>query len=437
MIKNALAMLARFFMCTMNVTHVILPECACQFDFLLLLFFVMKNLTEMKRKLFPLVVAFVFAAGIGQSVKAQSFEEFVKQQNAEFEEFAKERQQGIEALRNEYEQTVEDYKRAMNRMFDSEISSIDLMKSDDNIENTSKAKAPKSSINSSDLEKDAKDAKQTIANTSSSELMKQITGTTTDEANAQQVKEATNKLAAVISDVINQTETTPKEQPKAEPEKVQKAEPEKEQKAEPVKEQTAEPKKDKEQKAEQKTEPVKEQKAEPEKEQKAEQKTEPKKEQKAEPQKEQKAEPKNEQKAEPKKSETKSNNGNIPNGKPCTYSRISSPFGERVHPVYGKKSFHKGVDLAAPNGTPIYATADGVVAFAGVCNGYGNFIKLNHQNGYKTGYAHMSSMVVKTNDKVKKGDLIGYVGSTGTSTGNHLHSEVYYNDPVTDPAKTL
>ena len=71
------------------------------------------------------------------------------------------------------------------------------------------------------------------------------------------------------------------------------------------------------------------------------------------------------------------------------------------------------------------------------CNGYGNFIKLNHQNGYKTGYAHMSKMVVKTNDKVKKGDLIGYVGSTGTSTGNHLHYEVYYNDQLTDPAKTL
>ena len=384
----------------------------------------------MKRRIFPLVAAFVFAAGIGQSVKAQSFEEFVKQQNEEFEEFAKERQQGIEALRNEYEQTVEDYKRAMNRMFDSEISSIDLMKSDDNIVNTSKAKAPKSSVKSSDLEKDAKDAKQAITNTSSSELMKQITGTTTEEANAQQVKEATNKLAAVISDVINQTETTPKEQPKTEPKKEQKAEPENEKVVEPKKEeqsteQNIEPKK--EPKAEQ------EQKAEPNKEQKA----EPQKEQKTEPQKEQKAEPKKEQKAEPKKNETKPNNGNIPSGKPCTYSRISSPFGERIHPVYGKKSFHKGVDLAAPNGTPIYATADGVVAFAGVCNGYGNFIKLNHQNGYKTGYAHMSSMVVKTNDKVKKGDLIGYVGSTGTSTGNHLHYEVYYNDQVTDPAKTL
>ena len=387
----------------------------------------------MKRLFFPLVSAFMFAAGVGQSVKAQSFEEFVKQQNAEFEEFAKERQQGIEALRNEYEQTVEDYRRAMNRMYDSEISSIDLMKSDDNIENTSKAKAPKSSIKSSDLEKDAKEGKKAIANTSSSELMKQITGTTTDEANAQQVKEATNKLAAVVSDVINQTQPAkaaePKTEPKVEPKKDEKVEPQKEANVKPKKEEKTEPKQ------EQKTEQPK---VEPEKEQKAEPKAEPQKEQKTEPKKETKTEPKNEQpKTEPKKTETKSNNGNIPSGKPCTYTRISSPFGERIHPVYGKKSFHKGIDLAAPNGTPIYATADGVVAFAGVCNGYGNFIKLNHQNGYKTGYAHMSSMVVKTNDKVKKGDLIGYVGSTGTSTGNHLHYEVYYNDQVTDPAKTL
>ena len=359
----------------------------------------------MNRKCLPLVAALLFAAGIGQNVKAQSFEEFVKQQNAEFEEFAKERQQGIEALRAEYEQTVEDYKRAMNRMYDSEISSIDLMSSDDNIEVTNKAKAPKTTINSSDLEKDSKDAKQTIANTSSSELMKQITGTTTDEANAQQVKEATNKLAAVINDVINQTESA-KSEPKAEP------------KPEPKKEQPkVEPKQEEKQKAETKKE---------------EKKVEPKKEEK-------KAEPKQEtKKEEPKKpAETKSGNNNIPSGKPCTYTRISSPFGERVHPVYGKKHFHKGIDLASPNGTPIYATADGIVAFAGVCNGYGNFIKLNHQNGYKTGYAHMSKMTVKTNDKVKKGDLIGYVGSTGTSTGNHLHYEVYYNDQLTDPAKTL
>lgn len=355
----------------------------------------------MNRKCLPLVAALLFAAGIGQNVKAQSFEEFVKQQNAEFEEFAKERQQGIEALRAEYEQTVEDYKRAMNRMYDSEISSIDLMKSDDNIEITSKAKAPKTTINSKELSDNAIKEKEIIANTSSSELMKQLTGTDTENATSQQVKEATNKLASIISDVINQTESAnaqPKEEPKKEQPKVE-PKPEEKQKAEPKKE---------------------EKKAEPKQETK-------------------KAEPKKEEKKTEPKQETKkaTDTGAGPNGKPCTYSRISSPFGERIHPVYGKKSFHKGVDLASPNGTPIYATADGIVAFAGVCNGYGNFIKLNHQNGYKTGYAHMSKMVVKTNDKVKKGDLIGYVGSTGTSTGNHLHYEVYYKDQLTDPAKTL
>lgn len=326
----------------------------------------------MKHNLLVAMVAAFAVVAFAQSVKAQSFEEFVKQQNQEFEEFAKERQQGIEALRAEYEQTVEDYKRAMNRMYDSEISSIDLMKSDDNIEVTSKAKAPKSTVSSSKLSKDAKEAKTAIDNASSDEILKKLTGANIDEANSQQVKEATNKLAIVISDVINQTEPA---------------------KAEPAK---------------------------------------------PEPKPEQKAEPKQEQKSEPKKeTEAKSGNSNIPHGKPCTYSRISSPFGERIHPVYGRKSFHKGVDLASPNGTPIYATADGIVAFAGVCNGYGNFIKLNHQNGYKTGYAHMSRMVVSSGAKVKKGDLIGYVGSTGTSTGNHLHYEVYYNDQLTDPAKTL
>ena len=350
----------------------------------------------------PLVAAFLFVAGIGQSVKAQSFEEFVRQQNEEFEQFAKERQQGIEALKAEYEQTVEDYKRAMNRMYDSEISTIDLMSSDDNIEVKTKAKAPKSTINSKELSNNAINEKKIIANTSSDELMKQLTGTTTGEANSQQVKEATNKLSAIISDVINQTEPAkpqPKEEPKAEPKKEEKP------KAEPKKEDKP--------------------KAEPKKEEKP----------KAEPKKEEK---KPEPKPEPKKEDdAKSGNANIPSGKPCTYTRISSPFGERIHPVYGKKSFHKGVDLASPNGTPIYATADGVVAFAGVCNGYGNFIKLNHQNGYKTGYAHMSKMAVVSGAKVKKGDLIGYVGSTGTSTGNHLHYEVYYNDQLTDPAKTL
>ena len=136
-----------------------------------------------------LVAAFAVFA-FAQSVKAQNFEEFVKQQNAEFEEFAKERQQGIEALKAEYEQTVEDYKRAMNRMYDSEISSIDLMKSDDNIEVKTKAKAPKSTVSSSELSKNAKEAKEAIDNASSDEILKKLTGANIEDANPQQVKEA-------------------------------------------------------------------------------------------------------------------------------------------------------------------------------------------------------------------------------------------------------
>ncbi len=128
---------------------------------------------------------------------------------------------------------------------------------------------------------------------------------------------------------------------------------------------------------------------------------------------------------------------NIPEGKPCNYLRISSPFGNRVHPIYKRTQFHKGIDLAAPNGTPVYATADGVVTYSGVCGGYGNFVKINHQNGYKTAYAHLSTIKVGKNANVRKGDLIGYVGSTGTSTGNHLHYEVHYNDKLIDPATTL
>ena len=117
--------------------------------------------------------------------------------------------------------------------------------------------------------------------------------------------------------------------------------------------------------------------------------------------------------------------------------RISSPFGTRVHPITRKKHTHKGIDLAAPKMTPIYATADGEVTFSGRNGGYGNFVKINHRNGYKTAYAHMHKIAVKKGADVHKGDLIGYVGTTGSSTGNHLHYEVYYQDKLVDPATTL
>ena len=127
----------------------------------------------------------------------------------------------------------------------------------------------------------------------------------------------------------------------------------------------------------------------------------------------------------------------IPHGKPTDYVRISSPFGTRVHPITRKKHTHKGIDLAAPKMTPIYATADGEVTFSGRNGGYGNFVKINHRNGYKTAYAHMHKIAVKKGADVHKGDLIGYVGTTGASTGNHLHYEVYYQDKLIDPATTL
>lgn len=78
-----------------------------------------------------------------------------------------------------------------------------------------------------------------------------------------------------------------------------------------------------------------------------------------------------------------------------------------------------------------------MVTYSGRNGGYGNFVKLNHQNGYKTAYAHMNSISVRKGKEVKKGDLIGYVGSTGASTGNHLHYEVYYQDKLIDPATVL
>lgn len=127
----------------------------------------------------------------------------------------------------------------------------------------------------------------------------------------------------------------------------------------------------------------------------------------------------------------------IPAGKPTKYVRISSPYGMRVHPISGVKKMHNGVDLAAPQMTPIYATASGIVTYAGSNGGYGNFIKINHENGYKTAYAHLHRINVDNQQRVKKGDLIGYVGSTGLSTGNHLHYEVLFNDKRIDPVSTF
>ncbi len=117
------------------------------------------------------------------------------------------------------------------------------------------------------------------------------------------------------------------------------------------------------------------------------------------------------------------------------FTRISSTFGGRRHPVHGGFRQHKGVDYAAPSGTPIHATADGVVKFAGWQRGYGNTIILEHHGNVSTLYAHQKGFAknLKKGMKVSQGDHIGYVGSTGWSTGPHLHYEFRVNNKQVDP----
>ncbi|MBE7173632.1 MAG: peptidoglycan DD-metalloendopeptidase family protein [Williamsia sp.] len=115
-------------------------------------------------------------------------------------------------------------------------------------------------------------------------------------------------------------------------------------------------------------------------------------------------------------------------------NRIASGFGYRIDPVYKTVKMHAGLDFAAPQGTPIYATADGTVTLAGnVGNGFGNHVIINHGYGYETLYGHMFKIKARAGQKVKRGEIIGYVGSTGKSTGPHCHYEVHKNDHPLDP----
>lgn len=117
------------------------------------------------------------------------------------------------------------------------------------------------------------------------------------------------------------------------------------------------------------------------------------------------------------------------------FSRISSTFGKRKHPIHGRWTNHNGVDYAAPTGTPIHATADGVVEFIGNQRGYGKTIILRHHGKYSTLYAHQSRFAkgLKKGARVNQGDLIGYVGATGWATGPHLHYEFRINNKPVDP----
>ena len=120
---------------------------------------------------------------------------------------------------------------------------------------------------------------------------------------------------------------------------------------------------------------------------------------------------------------------------PIDGARMSSGFGFRRHPILGYSKMHKGVDFAAPTGTPIYAAGDGVLGKVGWVNGYGNYIKIRHNNSLSTAYGHMSRFAkgMRAGVRVKQGQVIGYVGTTGRSTGPHLHYEVHINGVQVNP----
>lgn len=123
----------------------------------------------------------------------------------------------------------------------------------------------------------------------------------------------------------------------------------------------------------------------------------------------------------------------VPSRMPLEGAALTSGFGMRTHPVLGGRRAHSGIDLAAPTGTPVYATADGVISRADWYSSYGLYISVEHGASMQTRYAHLSRLAVAAGDTVKKGDLIGYVGSTGRSTGPHLHYEVRVDGLAVNP----
>lgn len=114
--------------------------------------------------------------------------------------------------------------------------------------------------------------------------------------------------------------------------------------------------------------------------------------------------------------------------------RVTSGYGMRRHPILGYRRMHAGIDFKASHGTPIYAASDGTVSFAGRHGGHGNYVRLAHGGGLGTGYAHMSRIAVSNGERVRRGQVIGYVGSTGLSTGPHLHYEMYRGGATVNPS---
>jgi len=117
--------------------------------------------------------------------------------------------------------------------------------------------------------------------------------------------------------------------------------------------------------------------------------------------------------------------------------RMGSNIGIRFHPILRIPLMHTGLDISAKTGTPVYATGDGIVVLSGINNGYGLCVKINHGYKYQTRYAHLSKIIVTDGEIVKRGQLIGYVGSTGRSTAPHLHYEVRINDKPMNPLKFM
>jgi len=124
-----------------------------------------------------------------------------------------------------------------------------------------------------------------------------------------------------------------------------------------------------------------------------------------------------------------------PTGRPIKRGWISSYFGYRTDPFNGRRAHHDGIDLAGKKGSEVIAVASGVVTWAGKRYGYGNLVEINHGNGYVTRYGHNKTVEVKVGDAIKKGDTIARMGSTGRSTGPHVHFEVHKNGRVVDPMR--
>ena len=121
-------------------------------------------------------------------------------------------------------------------------------------------------------------------------------------------------------------------------------------------------------------------------------------------------------------------------GRPVRKGWMSSRYGHRVDPINGKRAWHNGVDFAGKEGADVVAVAAGVVVFAGDRSGYGKMVEINHGSGYSTRYGHHKELVVKAGDIVRKGEVIGLMGSSGRSTGPHVHFEVFKNGRVVDPS---